>query len=508
MKQKNGPKTGGRKKGIIILIIVVLLLVIIGVALYFGFFQQKSQGTGQDWQQQQGEFDLSSVQGDMVAAYGVTSIGMIEETFPITNLENALEIEEVYITSGDSITENTALFKITQESLEAVKTELEEDLRAADLAYRAGVIEYEQSKITAYYEKESTLLSSNQAAAIYEETTSGLYENVQKAKEELEEVQAEIAEYEAAISGNSYYEDYQVEYYKNLYEENRALLTKRVEEWGVSWSEITGGGMGGNSMSRSVETGTVSGGDAGQNLHSQYVTVLSSFYKVLEQNLSDYENAQEQYEDAVENAEFELQTLKLQLSTLEQKYAEAMESYESNILQAQLTKETAVSNGEKAESIYEADMEKAETDLQDLQDAREEAEENLALFELHIKDGCYYGSEAGSLLRVNIREGGNINSESRLYTMSDTDEISVTVSVGQSDIAKLSVGDTAMVQSTESGVYNGVITAINPISSSDSKSSVTYSVTVALNKGAESLGSNETVIVYFGMGNGAQENEN
>lgn len=510
MKQKAENKTGKHKKIVPIIIILLLVLVIAGVVLYFKVFKQTTPDENMDRQQQQGSFTMESAQGDVIYAYGVTSIGMTEETLPITNLENGLEIEELYIASGEAVTEETALFKITEESLEAVRAELEDELRAADLAYRAGAIEYEQSKITAYYEKENTLLTSNQAAAVYSETTSGLYDNVQKAKENLDEVKEQIAEYEAAIAGNTYYEDYQVEYYKNLYDENLEILKKRMEEWDVSWSEITGGSMGSGNMSRTAAT--VSGGDAaGQqgtsSLHSQYVTVFSSLYKVLEQNLEDYEQALADYEDASENASFELQTLQLQVSGLEQKYTEALNSYESSLLQAELTKETSLSNGEKADSIYEADMEKAEADFQELQDAKEEAEENLAAFEAYIKEGCYYGSEAGTLLRVNIRTGESIGSESRLYTLRNTEEITVTVSVSQTDIAKLTVGDSAIVQSTESGMYNGVITAINPIAASDSKASITYSVTVALSNGAESLSANETVVVYFGMGNGVQRNE-
>lgn len=512
MKQKRA-KSGKGKKVIIAIIVILLIVLVIGVLVVMKFKKQETATENMIWQSQ-GEANI--VQGDMIFAYGVTSIGMSEESFPIQNLENSLEIEEVYISSGESIQEDTALFKVTGESLVAVREELEAELKEADLAYRAGLIEYEQSKITSYYEKENTLLTGKHATAVYEETISGLYENVQRAKEELDETNTRIAEYEAAIAENTYYEDYQVEYYKNLYDENRALLVKKVEEWDVEWSDVTGGGMSSGSMMRAVSGSSASGGDAGGSvsgsdvnpgLYSQYVTVLSSFYKVLEQNEKDYKQALEAYEDAAENAVFELQTLKLQVSELEKKYTEALNSYENNILQAQLTKETTLSKVEKAEGIYEDDMEKAEANYQKLLDAKEEAEENLALLEAHIIDDCYYGSGVGKLLRVNIRAGENISSESRIYTLSNLEEVTVTVSVDQEDIAKLKVGDAAMIQSTESGMYKGLIQAINPVSNSDSKASITYSVTVVLEAGTEGLEANETVIVYFGLENGAKKNE-
>lgn len=511
MKQKEHSKVWKRNVVIAILIVVIVLVLIVA-ALVFGLFR----GDGQDMseQTQWGEFQTGENMSEMVSAYGVTSIGTTEIEFPIETLENRLEIEEVYLSSGEEVTAGAALFKLTEESVNTVKTELEETLRAADLAYRAGYIEYEQSKITSYYDKEETVLSGQYADAVYNETISGLYDAVEKAKEELDEAKEQIAEYETAIANNSYYEEYKVGYYKDLYDENLEILKARMDEWGVSWSEVvyggsSGGSAGGSSMMRSSISGGggVSSGDNGQSMHSQYVTVLSGLYKVLEQNLADYEQALSDYEDASENASFNLQTLKLQLSSLEEKYAEAKENYDNSILQAELTKETTLYNAEKADSTYETDMEKAESDYEELADAREEAQSNLDLFNELVKDNCYYAQDEGTILRMSARSGEEIGAGSRLYTLRDEDEMTVTVSVSQEDIAKLAVGDSAFVYSTESGTYQGVITAISPISSSSSKTSITYSVTVSLSGDLGNLEINETVIVYFGMGKGAQGNE-
>ena len=439
-------------------------------------------------------FSEQYIQGDVIAAYGITGIGTIQVEFPITNLENNLIIEEVYVASGESVTEDMPILKLTEESIEAVKAELEEDLKVADLEYRAGKIEYEQSKITAYYDKETTILEGSQADAVYAESISGLSDNVENAKKELEDAKAQIAAYEKALAANSFYEDYQVEYYKKIYDENLALLKVKMDEWQVSWSEVTSGASGGFS-----DMGGQPSIRASMNLHSQYVLVLSSLYDVLEQNLADYEQALADYESAVADTKFNLQTLKLEVSSLEQSYAQAMESYETSLSQAELTRQTSVSNAEKAENNYEANVEKAEADYETLKSAKEEAEENMTMFNTLVKDGYLYASEAGRILRMNLRSGGRINSEGQLYTLRDTEKMTVTVSVDQSDIAVLNVGDTAIVQSEENGIYNGVIAAINPISSSESKTNITYSVTVKMTGNYDSLSENETVVVYFGM---------
>ena len=479
-ERKVNEKPGKKKKAAVAALALTTIAAVGGVAV-FCLKPQKVEENDKDLN----GMDIAAMQQGVVYAYGVTSIATDEVTFPITDLDNSLEIEAVYISSGSQVTDQMPLAKLTEESIENVRLELQEDLRAAELAYRAGAIEYEQNKIVAYYDKETTLLQGEQADAVYKETISGLADQVQRAKEELDEANAQIAEYQTALTNNSYYEDYQVAYYKDLYDENLELLKDYMEKWNVSWSEVTTG-----------RGGMQIGSDPSR---SQYVSILSSLYKVLEQNLKDYENALSGYEQALEDAQFNIQTLKLQINSLEQSYAQVQESYDSSISNAELTKAKSISNAEKAENDYEAIMEKDLADYESLKEAYENARENMDLFEQLIVDGCLYTTQSGEVLRAGLRAGGSITGESRLFTINDKEDMRITVSVDQSDIASIQVGDSAIVQTEAGGIYRGSVSAVNPISTSDSKTSITYNVTVKLNGASTSLEANETVVVYFGM---------
>lgn len=100
-----------------------------------------------------------------------------------------------------------------------------------------------------------------------------------------------------------------------------------------------------------------------------------------------------------------------------------------------------------------------------------------------------------------VRAEQTLTSDAVVFVYSNPKELTVTVSVDQADIAKLTVGDSAYVQSSAGSGFTGVITAIDPVSSSDSRTSVTYSVTVQINVEDEkdSLSANESVTVVFGM---------
>lgn len=490
-KGKNDRK--GRKKWMVVVLILVLA---IGGGSVTAVVILRKNGNATAFSMPGNMAGLTLTE-DMVAASGVTNVGITEETFDVENLTTDLEIEEVYAVSGEEVTAGDKILKLTEDSVAEARKELERTLRDAELSYRTGKIEYEQNLITAEYTKDSAILTGQQAKEVYDETVASLQSAVTKAEEELQEAEDDIAEYESYVNDGSYKSYFKVDEYQAIYDENLKALTDKMDEWGVSWSQVTGGGG-------SVQIG----GGAGSNMQSRgtsNASILASLYSVLEQNLKDLEEAQEKYDDAVTNASFNLQTLQLKLPSLQQAVTEAKENKEIQQAQAKLTYETALSTADRAESDYNTTVEKAESDLAALKSTYEDAKENLELFESSVGDGYFYASEDGTILRTVVRADQNLTSDAVVFVYSNPRELTVTVSVDQADIAKLTVSDSAYVQSSANGGFTGEITAIDPVSSSDRRTSVTYSVTVKImtedeeNENSSSLSANESVTVIFGM---------
>ena len=434
---------------------------------------------------------------DMIAASGVTNVGITEASFDVENLTTELEIEEVYAVSGEEVTAGDKILKLTEDSVEEARKELERALEDAELAYRTGAIEYEQNLITAEYTRDSAILTGQQAKDVYDETVASLQSAVTRAEEELQDAEDDIAEYESYVNDGSYKSYFKVDEYQAIYDENLKALTDKMDEWGISWSQVTGSGGGSTQLSADV-----SGNNAQpQSGGTSNASILASLYSILEQNLKDLEEAEDKYEDAVTNASFNLQTLQLKLPSLQQAVTEAKENYEIQLAQAKLTYETSLSSAERAESDYNTTVEKAKSDLAALKSTYEDAKENLELFESSVGDGYFYASEDGTILRTMVRAEQTLTSDAVVFVYSNPKELTVTVSVDQADIAKLTVGDSAYVQTSAGSGYTGVITAIDPVSSSSSRTSVTYSVTVQINVEDEedSLSANESVTVVFGM---------
>ena len=473
------------KKKKVIIVMVLVLLIVAGVVLA-AIFLRKGDVPGN--MQRDNFYTQAQGMEGISAAYGITSIGTLEETFSISGQEAALEVEEVYVSSGEEVTKETKLMKFTSESVNALFEELEQAKKETSLAYRAGAIEFAQEKINLEYERDSALLAGEQAQQVYEETISGLAQSMEQAKEKLEDTEAQIADYEEKLASNYYYN--QMQQAQAAYDENLAILKARMEEWGVSWNQVISGGGGGMGMMRSV-----SGGD----MQSQYVTVLSQLYKVLESNLQTLESARADYENMEENGALELQTLQLSLPSLKKDYAQQQESYESRLLQAKLTRESSLATAAAAVKNYETGLEKAQSDYDKLLDAYEEACDNLEYFQERVATGYFYASGDGELLRFNVRAGQSISDGSRMYTMINPEMMTVAVSVAQESIASVKVGDGVIVVSSDNGMFEGVVESINPVSTGSGQSSVTYSVEVTMTGDYKALSGNETVTVYFGM---------
>lgn len=477
LSKKKQKKWSRRKKITVVAVSMVTALVIAGGAVFFTLRKGNTISSPFGGGGMGGGFAVSE---NMVGASGVISVGVTEECFEVENLSAELVIEEVYVSSNEEIGEGTKILKLTEDSVAEARKELEETLNDAELAYRAGAIEYEQNKITAQYDYRSALLSGEQAAEIYEETTAGLSSSIEKAQEELAEAQEQIAEYQSYVNDDSYRSYFKLDEYQALYDENLKILTEKMEEAGLSWEQVTKG-------------------QAGQGGANSELSVAASLYKVLEQNGKDLEQAQSDYEDALTNAAFELQTLELKLPALQQAVTEAQEDYEVRRSEAKLTYEKALATAERAESDYETALEKAEADYVTLQSDYEDARDNLELFESSVGDGFFYASGSGTVLRMRVRAEQTLASDSTVFLYSNPEEMYITVSVDQADIAKLTVGDEAYVQSTSGDGYRGTITAIDPVTQSDSRTNVTYSVTVTLSGDTAALAANQSVTVLFGV---------
>ncbi len=423
----------------------------------------------------------------MVVGSGITSIGVIQEEFPIEGLTEGLEVEQVFVLSGSEVNTETAIAKFTDSSVASLRETLEKALHDAELAYRSGKIEYEQAIIQAESEYQTTLLNGKYAEDVYQETIAGLEDSVEEAKTAYEDAKAELTEFETNLANGTYTAN--LERWQKSFDYNCNLLVETMNTWGFQWGEVTSGRR---------------GNQWGATEREQYLQASQDMYDSLEIIREYLNEAEADYDEKVKNADGYRQLLNFELLELEEAYAIAQANYETSLVQANLTRETSLAEAKLAQKNYETNLEKAESDLEILEESFQDAEENLTVFEEQMGTGYYYPQKDGTVLRVSLRAGREITSGSTVLMLSDYEKMTVTVSVDQQDISKISVGDSATVYSEDAGSAKGIVKSINPVSNSSGRNSITYSVTVEMN-GTTPFGNNESVYVYFMTGGNNDE---
>ena len=541
-QEKEKKKRVGRKKLVVTVIGVGMVLTAAGVAGTI-YYRQTQSGTAQENGGQWGHQGGMNMNDNLVTASGTTSIGVDAVTFAIDFLEDtSLYVEEVYVSSGDEVEAGTKYLKFTDDSIEDARSELESTVRETQIAYRSGVITTQESKIEAKYTYQQALLDAQQAQQVYEDTLASLQATLDAAEDEYTQAQDDYNEYLYKVENNTFSEDYEIETKKTAYEEAYDLYVGRVEYWELTEDELdsldsSSASMSGNSTT-TVSTGTTNstdttssdssgqggaGGMMGGNGSSQaaareeqeakadrqwILKTVALLKERMEEAEEDYEQAKEDYEDEIDGAELKLQKL---LNTYESKreaYEAAQITYQKESLSAKTTYETTLAKGQTAQNDYDTQLTSLSESLEKLADAKEEAQDNLVLFESLIGDGYLYTDEAGTILMSRAEEGEVLTGGDIIFAYSNPDKITVSVAVSQDSIAQLSVGESAMVMISDYGNYSGVIELINPVASSDSRTSVTYTVEVALDGDVSALSANLTATVIFGMDtDNAQQDE-
>lgn len=527
-QEKEKKRRVGRKKLVVTVIGVGMVLTAAGVAGTI-YYRQTQSSTTQENGGQWGHQGGMNMNDNLVTASGTTSIGVDAVTFAIDFLEDtSLYVEEVYVSSGDEVEAGTKYLKFTDDSIEDARSELESTVRETQIAYRSGVITTQESKIEAKYTYQQALLDAQQAQQVYEDTLASLQATLDAAEDEYTQAQDDYNEYLYKVENNTFSEDYEIETKKTAYEEAYDLYVDRVEYWELTEDELDSLDSSSASMSGSstttVSTSTTSSDSSGQgsaggmmmggNASSQAATreeqeakadrqwilkTVALLKERMEEAEEDYELAKEDYEDEIDGAELKLQKL---LNTYESKreaYEAAQITYQKECLSAKTTYETTLAKGQTAQNDYDTQLTSLSESLEKLADAKEEAQDNLALFESLIGDGYLYTDEAGTILMSRAEAGEVLTGDDIIFAYSNPDKITVSVAVSQDSIAQLSVGESAMVMISDYGNYSGVIESINPVASSDSRTSVTYTVEVALDGDVSALSANLTATVIFGM---------
>ena len=384
---------------------------------------------------------------------GMAMPGMDGQTSDSSSGTRTLKVEEVYVESGEEIQTGDPVLKLTQESVDSLRTLLTEDVSSAKTAYEEAMTAARQADQQAQADYEMNLLYAEHADSTYEETLSELKENVESKQEALSEAQEN---YDEAVQE---------------LEEKEALLTeeKQVLE-NASFTQ--------------------EGTDKEENLYWWIVAYetereAKELVTSLTEEIEELKDTITEYEEAVAEAERNL--------------ALANRDLQEGEIEAEIEREKQTYQAENAQEIYEVTTGQGSFNEQQAKADYEEAQEKLAEFDRMIVDQVICAEDDGVITAVYVEAGDTLTQDAELISVNDREEVTITLSVEEDDMDFTALGSQAQIVAAAlpDQVFTGVVTEIGDAEIDSNTNKTTYSVVVTVQNPESLLYQDMTAEVTF-----------
>ena len=394
---------------------------------------------------------------------GTTQIGTVSQMPEFTVNAVTMTVEEVYASSGDTVSIGDALFKLTDESMEAAKSYYEDAISDAENTLKTAEANLASGKLSAESTKQDADLTAQTAADSYQAQVDALDAAVEEKKEAYDEAVEQISEYQTKIDNNDYYVECAID-------EKKAA----------------------------VDAATTALAQA-QDTLIQAQQSADAAQSTLEQAQKEFDSAVETYNKNVEETNTEITELTDSLDDLKSDYEQAERDATTQKAELQNEYDTAVVEGKYAGSTYESTVSELESAVESAQDTLDTLkEEQTAL--LALENGVVTADEDGTIAAVPYEAEDTLQSGTAFALYCDTQTIMISVEVPQENIAQVGVGDevSVMIAGNRDGAVTGTVSSIaSSATTGGSVSNVTYAVIISIDNSDGRLGSGSSATVTF-----------
>ena len=391
---------------------------------------------------------------------GTTQIGTVSQMPEFTVNAVTMPVEEVYASSGDTVSKGDALFKLTDESMEAAKSDYEDAISDAENTLKTAEANLASGKFSAESTKQDADLTAQTAADSYQAQVDALDAAVEEKKEAYDEAVEQISEYQTKIDNNDYYVECAID-------EKKAAVDAATTALAQAQDTLT------------------QAADAAQS--------------TLEQAQKEFDSAVETYNKNVEETNTKITELTDSLDDLKSDYEQAERDATTQKAELQNEYDTAVVEGKYAGSTYESTVSELESAVESAQDTLDTLkEEQTAL--LALENGVVTADEDGTIAAVPYEAEDTLQSGTAFALYCDTQTIMISVEVPQENIAQVGVGDevSVMIAGNRDGAVTGTVSSIaSSATTGGSVSNVTYAVIISIDNSDGRLGSGSSATVTF-----------
>ena len=378
----------------------------------------------------------STSQNDSMGGMGMQMFSFGGDTY--TSQSQEMVIDSVHITVGQEIQAGDVLYTLTEDSVEEIRAQLEEDVEDTLADYQALTVEQQQSYLTAKQGYDTYVTNGSLAELTYNKELQDLQDKVDEAADTLEEKQNQV-------------------------NENLEKLVELQEELTSAKKDL-----------KDAEAAVSENHDNRYNDPYYYTVYLNT--RDMAQTIVD------EIEDDIESLTDENETLLTEIGEATRSWNEACRNLESEKLTAQQTLETDQYYASVSSEWYSIQTTSLDNEKQSAYASYESAVKKLDEFNSYIVGNDVVAEYSGVVTEVPLEEGDGVTRNTSLVTLYDASDVTMEITVSEDDYKAIDQDGEVNITYTAypDVVYNGVISEVSDATYDSSSGEVYYTITVTV----------------------------
>lgn len=378
----------------------------------------------------------STSQNDSMGGMGMQMFSFGGDTY--TSQSQEMVIDSVHITVGQEIQAGDVLYTLTEDSVEEIRTQLEEDVEDTLADYQALTVEQQQSYLTAKQGYDTYVTNGSLAELTYNKELQDLQDKVDEAADTLEEKQNQV-------------------------NENLEKLVELQEELTSAKKDL-----------KDAEAAVSENHDNRYNDPYYYTVYLNT--RDMAQTIVD------EIEDDIESLTDENETLLAEIGEATRSWNETCRNLESEKLTAQQTLETDQYYASVSSEWYSIQTTSLDNEKQSAYASYESAVKKLDEFNSYIVGNDVIAEYSGVVTEVPLEEGDGVTRNTSLVTLYDASDVTMEITVSEDDYKAIDQDGEVNITYTAypDVVYNGVISEVSDAAYDSSSGEVYYTITVTV----------------------------
>lgn len=378
----------------------------------------------------------STRQNDSMGGMGMQMFSFGGDTY--TSQSQEMVIDSVHITVGQEIQAGDVLYTLTEDSVEEIRTQLEEDFEDTLADYQALTVEQQQSYLTAKQGYDTYVTNGSLAELTYNKELQDLQDKVDEAADTLEEKQNQV-------------------------NENLEKLVELQEELTSAKKDL-----------KDAEAAVSENHDNRYNDPYYYTVYLNT--RDMAQTIVD------EIEEDIESLTDENETLLTEIGEATRSWNEACRNLESEKLTAQQTLETDQYYASVSSEWYSIQTASLDNEKQSAYASYESAVKKLDEFNSYIVGNDVIAEYSGVVTEVPLEEGDGVTRNTSLVTLYDASDVTMEITVSEDDYKAIDQDGEVNITYTAypDVVYNGVISEVSDAAYDSSSGEVYYTITVTV----------------------------